>query len=91
MGKVEGPRKLEGLKKLEGRKEMEGPKNVEGQIILPAPSPCLHQPSGDYREFRRGLVKLPQQTETLVFNLKSECKNLPNKSKDRRLKKKMTQ
>ena len=77
---MEGPRKLEGLKKLEGRKEMEGPKNVEGQIILPAPSPCLHQPSGDYREFRRGLVKLPQQTETLVFNLKSECKNLPNKS-----------
>ena len=78
---MEGPRKLEGLKKLEGRNEMEGPKNLEGQIILPAPSPCLHQPSGDYREFRRGLVKLPQQTETLVFNLKSDCKNLRKRQK----------
>ena len=78
---MEGPRKLEGQKKLEGWNEMEGPKNVEGQIILPAPSPCLHQPSGDYREFRRGLVKIPQQTETLVFNLKSDCRKLRKRQK----------
>ena len=41
------PKVFEGLKKLESAKKMGGLKMLEGQIILPVPSPCLHQTSGD--------------------------------------------
>ena len=47
MEEKERPKLLEGLKKLEGARKMGGLKMLEGQTILPVPSPCLHQTSGD--------------------------------------------
>ena len=47
MEEKERPKVFEGLKKLESGRKMGGLKMLQDQTILPVPSLCLHQTSGD--------------------------------------------